>query len=234
MPAPGPSDPNLLATLSFTRTGIQLMRRYCDGEVIEYAIDPKALTDLFSVQEPPPPPPTNNTDILLPSTVCIVMRGDSKTIVDYRAPQLTGIWFMGNPTPLRIPLPGLLLIKTTDGDNSRTKYLMFAVKERPTSMDCDLYETPLVHTYQSGGICWGNVTIAPETSPNSLANAWAAFLGTPFSNHNVGRKSRRKKYANDIRALLIDLDKRKARRYPVNDLVRVNTLKDVLTKGRYS
>lgn len=226
MPATGPSDPtNILATLTFTRTGIYLCKHLLGGAMTEYAIDPQQLTDLFSVKEPPPPPPLNSTGIILPSTVCVVMRGAAKVIVDYRPPQMTGIWMDDNPQPLRIPLPGLLLInKQTRTTN---KYLMFAVKKRPITTNCDLYEPPLVHVGH-GGLCWGNVTIPEEDSPNSLANAWNAFLGTPFTNHNVTGKSRRKKYANDIRALLIDLDKRKAKRYPVSDLVKIDKLENHL------
>ena len=229
MPAPGPSDPTLIATLSFTTTGIRLCRRWHDGEIVEYAVDPKALTDLFSIKEPPPPPPTHNTDILLPSTVCVVMRGDAKTIVDYREPQITGIWFADNPQPLRIPLPGLLLIKKTLNDKSPGTYDMFAVKERPADMKCELYEVPLVHTTR-GAMCWGNVTVPKEATANCLNNAWTAFLGTPFRNHGVDGKSKRKKYAKDIRALLINLDKRKAKKYPVSDLVRVCTLEQALSR----
>jgi hypothetical protein len=171
MPAPGPSDPNTVATLYFTMHGIILnTRQPNDGRVTEYAIDPRSLTDLFSVQEPPPPARKHSTGILLPSTICMTMCGDATIIVDYREPQITGIWFAGNPQPLQVPMPGLLLIgKSTNGKHR--SYSMYAVKERPTDMTCKLYEVPLVHA-SHGSMCWGNVQIDPEENPNSLANAW--------------------------------------------------------------
>ena len=232
MPAHGPSDPNTVATLYFTTHGIILnTRQPGDGQITEYAIDPRSLTNMFSVKDPPPPERKHSTGILLPSTVCITMTGDNKIIVDYREPQITGIWFSGNPQPLLVPLPGLLLIgKSTNGKHR--SYSMYAVKERPTSMTCKLYEVPLIHA-NHGGMCWGNVQIEPEENPISLANAWAAFLGSAFNNHGVGGKSKRKKYKRDIRALLIDLDKRKAQKYPIDDLVEAgNTLENALA-GRW-
>ena len=230
MPAPGPSDPNTIATLYFTLHGIILnMRQPNDGRVTEYAIDPRSLTDLFSVQEPPPPARKHSTGILLPSTICMTMCGDATIIVDYREPQITGIWFAGNPQPLQVPMPGLLLIgKSTNGKHR--SYSMYAVKERPTDMTCKLYEVPLVHA-SHGSMCWGNVQIEPEENPNSLANAWTAFLGSAFNNHGVEGKSKRRKYKKDIRALLIDLDKRKAQKYPIDDLVEAGvTLEDALAR----
>ena len=228
MPAHGPSDPNTVATLYFTTHGIILnTRQPGDGQITEYAIDPRSLTNMFSVKDPPPPERKHSTGILLPSTVCMTMAGDNKIIVDYREPQITGIWFSGNPQPLLVPLPGLLLIRKRN-----SYYSMYAVKERPADMKCKLYEVPLVHATH-GDMCWGNVQIEPEENPNSLANAWAAFLGSAFNNHGIEGKSKRKKYKQDIRALLIDLDKRKAKKYPISDLVEMRiTLEDAVA-GRY-
>ena len=63
---------------------------------------------------------------------------------------------------------------------------------------------------------------AAPTGDYALTKAWEVFFATPFNNHHVDGKSRRRKYRADVRELLLDLEKQQARKYPVKDLVKLN------------
>ena len=158
------------------------------------------------------------TGILTPNTICVLSEGARRTVVEYHPAQKTALWLEGADDPLRVPLPGLLMIRSTlTGQNP--DYRIYAVTERPVSFDVPLYRAPLPNINGDGSVCWGTVTkVKPEAlAGNDLVEDWAQLLGTPFGNHSVHGKCR--SFDHDIRRLYVELEKRKARIYPRKELV---------------
>lgn len=212
-----------LMTISFYSYGILMRRTVEGGGETEYPISPAQLATALAARV------RFSTGLLSGNTLYISSEGIRKVVVEYRAPQKTALFFDGSDTPLRVPLPGLVLVRlTTANDNPR--YGIYAVRKRPTSMDIDLYLAPLPNTDRNG-ICWGTVkkVSAESLAGNDLTEDWAILLGSLFTNHSVGGKS--KSHSTDIRQKLIHLDNRQARVYPTHDLVPIELkLSDILEK----
>lgn len=190
--------------------------------VIEYPVDPSQIGNTLASNM------RFETGILGGNTILIRVDGGKKTIVEYRPPQMTGIYLEKSENPLRVPMPGLLMFRTT-GKNT-TGYLVFAVKDRPVTGDEPLFAAPLPNMYAHGSICWGTVIRVSEAAMKgtTLDEDWTSLLGSPFNDHGVDQKS--KAFPKDIRKQLIAIETRKARTYPVKDLLPANkTLKSVLS-----
>lgn len=162
-----------------------------------------------------------HTSILTENTVSVKSQGGFIEIIEYRPPQVTGIWLDGSEIPIKVPLPGLVLAYSeTNGGYTQTR--LAAVKERPTTPDCRVYEVPLpnvwmVGTMRNNNICWGTVKRRPRNGV-SLAPIWEDLFSTPFGNHEVYDKVKSKKYTRDVRQLLIDLSDKKKTKFPVSIL----------------
>ena len=202
-------EPSL--SLHFYSFGITLRKREGDT-VTEFAVDPAQAAVALAAKI------TFNTGLLTGDTVYIHMEGVSKTIVEYRKPQITAIFLEDADVPLRVPLPGLLMIRQTNGDQA-VSYAIYAVKKRPTTLETELFHAPLPNVFNSGSICWGTVQrVSDEAlSGASLTEDWQQLLGSPFGNHAVSGKSR--SHQDDIRQNFIALEAKKARRYPISDLI---------------
>lgn len=199
-----------------------VMRRKTEAGVTEYPVSPEDIAQALASKV------TFNTGILTPNTICVLSEGGRHTIVEHRPPQKTTLWLEGSEDPLRVPLPGLLMIRTTTAGRNPS-YSIYAVKERPTGSDAPLYHVPLPNIYHTGHVCWGTVARPnPQAQAgNDLAEDWAQLLGTPFGNHSVQGKCR--SFEHDVRRLLIALDKRRARAYPARELVEARrSLRSVL------
>lgn len=213
-------QPNL--TLEFYSYGV-LMRKRVGESVSEYAVDPGQVAAALAAKV------TFDTGLLNTQTLLIRQEGLRKLVVDYRAPQKTGLYVDGSEIPLRVPLPGLLLLRYTT-DNGRPRYSVYAVKKRPDTLAVPLFGAPLPNVATTtGSICWGTVRLVSEQAllGCTLAEDWLVLLGSPFGDHSVSGKSHSHPY--DIRQLLIALEQRKARVYPKRDLIPVNkTLEEVV------
>ena len=212
-------QPSLI--LSFYSYGIMLRKQ--EGTLVtEYPIDPAQLALALAAKV------TFDTGLLGGNTLLVRQDGVKKTIVEYRPPQKTGIFLDGSEVALRVPLPGLVLIRVTTEDKA-PQYGVYAVKRRPENTDIPLFHAPIPNVFGSGGICWGTV---PRVEDTALRSSWLAadfmmLLGSAFGDHAVGGKSRRQ--PQDIRKLLIELEGKKATRYPTGDLIPVKkTLGQVL------
>jgi len=206
-------------TLEFYSFGTLLKKREGDT-VSEFAVDPAQVASALAAKV------TFETGLLSGDTLFIRAAGLRQTVVEYRKGQLTGLYLEGSESPLRVPLPPLLLIRTTTEDRSPA-YLLFAVKKRPVSLDAELFIPPLQNVYGSGSICWGSVPSAGAVESCALAQGWHMLLGSPFGDHSCQGKSR--SHPTDIRQKLIDLEGRKARVYPKSDLISAGrTLAQVL------
>ncbi|SRR5581483_1797094 len=211
-------------TLSFYPFGVIMRRPTENGGFTEFPVDPAQVASALAART------VLDTGILDPNTICLRVEGVRRTVIGYRPPQRTAIFIDGSDAPFRVPLPGLLMIRMTTG-NDHPKYGIFAVKERPTALDIPLYVPPLPNIYAEGAVCWGSVTkvSAEALARNDLAEDWRMFLGSTFTAHSVSGKS--KSEPGDIRKKLTELDARKARTYPKRDLVPFKgTLADLLEK----
>ena len=197
-------------TLEFYSFGVLLRKREGDT-VVEYPVDPQQIALALAAKV------TFDTGLLAEDTLLVRQDGVKRLVVEYRRPQKTGLYLDGSDTPLRVPLPPLLLIRTTTEDKN-PQYQVYAVKKRPTTLGTPLFHAPLPNVFGTGGICWGNVRRISDTAlqTTSLAEDWAALLGSSFGDHAVNGKS--KSHPQDIRQKLIELEHRKARVYPKSDL----------------
>nr|WP_281721318.1 hypothetical protein [Nitrosomonas nitrosa] len=198
-------------SLNFYSFGVTLRKR--DGDQIsEFPIDPAQAAVALAAKV------TFNTGLLTGDTLYIHMEGVSKTVVEYRKPQMTGIFLDDADVALHVPLPGLLMIRKTSGDKAPS-YGVYAVKRRPGTLEVALYLAPLPNVFNSGSICWGSVQRVSDTAlaGASLAEDWQQLLGSSFGNHAVSGKSRSQK--DDIRQKLIELEAKGAKRYPTSDLI---------------
>ncbi len=201
-------------TIDFYPFGIILHRRLEDGGMTEYAVSPAQLAEALAVKV------KFETGLLTGNTLYIASEGIRKVVIDYRSPQKTALWLDGSEAPLTIPLPGLLLSRVTTANES-PQYGIYAVSNRPDTLDVPLFHAPLpnIGMGNASAICWGNVRKVSRESllQNRLDEDWKLLLGSVFTNHSVGGKS--KLYRDDIRKQFVALEKRKARKYPVSDLM---------------
>lgn len=212
-------QPSLI--LSFYSFGLML-RKTDDNTTAEYPVDPAQVALALAAKV------TFDTGLLGGNTLLVRQEGVKKTVVEYRPPQKTGLFFDSTDAALRVPLPGLVMIRITTDDQA-PQYSLFAVKRRPEVLNTPLFHAPLPNVFGSGSICWGTVPRVPDTAMHStgLAEDWTLLLGSSFGDHAVSGKSKRQ--PQDIRKLLIELEGKKAARYPTGDLVPVKkTLAQVL------
>ena len=209
--------------LSFYPYGIIMRRTVQGGGFTEYAVSPAQLATVLAARV------QFETGLLAGNTLYVGSEGVRKVVAEYRDPQRTALYLDGAENALVVPLPGLVLIRSTSANDS-PRYGVYAVKHRPTSLDAELFLSPLPNTDRSG-ICWGSVR---KVSPGALAGCdlkedWQALLGSLFTNHNCSGKS--KSHPQDIRQKLVELEQHKRRVYPVRDLVTLEwTLGQVLEK----
>jgi PRTRC genetic system protein B len=191
-----------------------MLRKQEGTLVTEYPIDPAQLALALAAKV------TFDTGFLDGNTLLVRQDGVKKTVVEYRPPQKTGLFLDGSETALRVPLPGLVMIRmTTEG--KAPQYGLFAVKRRPQTLDVPLFHAPLPNVFGSGAICWGTVQRVEDAAlrGSSLAHDWSILIGSSFGNHACSGKSR--SHPQDIRAKLVALEAQKAKRYPVSDLIPV-------------
>lgn len=202
-------EPSL--SLNFYSFGVTLRRRE-GNQISEFPIDPAQAAVALAAKV------TFNTGLLTGDTIYIHMEGISKTVVEYRKPQMTGLFLDDADVALRVSLPGLLMIRKTNGDKAAS-YAVYAVKKRPTALDAELFHAPLPNVFNSAAVCWGTVQrVSDEAlSGASLAEDWAMLLGSSFGNHAVSGKS--KSHRDDIRQKFIELEAKGAKRYSTSDLI---------------
>jgi hypothetical protein len=213
-------------TLTFYSYGVLMRRQTEDGGETEYPVSPAQLATSLAAKV------RFETGLLTGDTLYIGAEGVTRLVVEYRPPQRTALFFDGAEAPLRVPLPGLVLVRLTTADDN-PRYAVYAVKGRPTTLDTILYTAPLPNT-DSRSICWGSVGKVSSNAlvSNTLTEDWARLLGTVFTNHSVSGKSR--SHPSDIRGKLVELEAKKARTYPLRDLVKTDlTLGKVIAKVQH-
>ncbi|MCD4687126.1 MAG: prokaryotic E2 ligase family D protein, partial [Anaerolineae bacterium] len=181
-------------TLEFYSYGVLLRKR--DGDAVtEYPVDPEQIALALAAKV------IFDTGLLTEETLLVRQDGVKRVVVEFRRAQKTGLFLEGSDAPLRVPLPPLLLIRTTT-ENKNPQYQVYAVKARPTKLDTPLFHAPLPNVFHSGSICWGSVRRVEDAAlqSNSLAADWITLLGSPFGDHGVSGKST--SHPHDIRQKL--------------------------------
>lgn len=185
------------------------------GGVQEYPVDPQEVaTALVSTME-------FTTGFIPDDIIYHKQVGTQQIVVGYRKQQKTGLWLDGRDDPIRVPLPHMILMRTTTGE-SKPDYKVYACAKRPESLSDELYHAPLPNVFSSGNICWGSVSRGTTFKGMSLENDWKSLLGSSFGNHACSGKS--KKHSHDIRKMLLELNENQRRRvYPRKDLIPAKT-----------
>lgn len=185
------------------------------GAIVEYAVDPEQIaTALAATME-------FTTGFIPDDIIYHKQVGTKQIVVGYRKQQRTGIWLDGREDAIRVPLPHMILMRTTTSE-SNPQYSLYACAKRPESLTDELYHAPLPNIFSSGNICWGSVSRGTTFKGMSLVNDWTSLLSSAFGNHATGGKS--KKHPRDIRKMLLELNENQRRRvYPRSDLIPAKT-----------
>ncbi len=185
------------------------------GAIVEHAVDPEQIaTALAATME-------FTTGFIPDDIIYHKQVGTKQIVVGYRKQQRTGIWLDGREDAIRVPLPHMILMRTTTSE-SNPDYKLYACAKRPESLTDELYHAPLPNIFSGGGICWGSVSRGTTFKGMSLVNDWASLLSSAFGNHATRGKS--KKHPNDIRKMLLELNENQRRRvYPRSDLIPAKT-----------
>lgn len=213
-------QPNL--QLSFYSFGVILRKITENGGICEYPVEPDDIAHALSAKT------VFTTGLLSDDVLLVQQTGIQQTVVSFRRRQRTGIWLEGSDDPLRVPLPDLVLIRTTINGQAPS-FTLFAVKGRPQAWNTPLYYPPLPNVFDSGNICWGNIQMRTGAlQGTSLAADWQTLFGTRFGSHAVRNKSRT--YREDVRQMLLALHSNPRRRvYPPSELLSAHkTLGKVL------
>lgn len=128
---------------------------------------------------------------------------------------------MKPPERFKIPMPGLIF-----GCIAARAPRVFAAKKRPVSPSDIVYHAPLFNVYNNGESCAGT-----HKYPSILEEIPKSFMVSFFtgSAHFSGRSQ---KYPSDLLDLWRELDAAKAKKYPLDDLVKVGTVEDVMNAKR--
>jgi PRTRC genetic system protein B len=136
----------------------------------------------------------------------------------YVPPQRLSFNLQGQNDPLTLPMPALIF------GGVELTYFIWALEQpldlqapRESFAGIRLCSAPFPNVSASGQICFG-ANALPRASVATAGAVWQIFQASIFSDHSVGGKS--KKYGTDIRDLWAHLNKRKARHYPIEDLVQ--------------
>lgn len=211
-----------LATLTIYPYALMMKRMDAHGTLQEYPVDPSALAGAIAATV------KFETGLLGGNTVYVSQHGSTRVVVEYRPPEVIGLFLDGSEKVLRVPLPGMVMKRSVTG--LTVNYQIYAVKQRPQRDDEPMFMAPLPNVSHNG-TCWGTVTRPADVSGVSLAEDWRVFLGSPFGNHSVEGKS--KKFPKDIRQMLLKLDGQKRKSpYPESDLREMKLKLSDLFKGK--
>ena len=119
------------------------------------------------------------------------------------------------PKRYAVPLPGLIFICKPS-----TPPWVYAVKRKPTKETDIIYAAPLANLFADGRSCPGS-----HEYPNRVADMVESFFTSWFS-PTAALHDRSKKFQQNVLLLWAFLDKKK--RFPMDDLVKLGTVRDLL------
>jgi len=119
------------------------------------------------------------------------------------------------PRRFKIPLPGMIFLC-----RPATAPWVYAVKRKPTKETDAVYHAPLANVFNNGRSCPGS-----HKFPDRVADVVQSFFISFFS-ETADLRKRSKKFPENIIHLWEFLDGKK--QYPMDDLVQVGTVRDLL------
>lgn len=121
----------------------------------------------------------------------------------------------GEVAEITIPLPTLILF------GHRNDFYLWAAKSKKPDAKSKLSLAPLpnVGGNLSGKICFGKTEV-PEARVETLDEVWHLIFNTPFNRDHSSQKCVSE--TKDVRKLLFALDKKKAKRFPISELLETN------------
>lgn len=122
----------------------------------------------------------------------------------------------GEVVEITIPLPTLILF------GHKNEFYLWAAKGRKVLPETKLAFAPLpnIGGSLSGKICFGSNQV-PETKIENLDLIWNLIFQTPFNGDHSGKKC--VTAPDDVRKLLLNLSKKKMRRFPASELIETST-----------
>ena len=79
-----------------------------DGDAVtEYPVSPEQAASALATKL------TFTTGLLSADTLYVWQEGGTQVVAEYRKPQLTGVFLEGSENAVRVPLPGMVLIRVT-------------------------------------------------------------------------------------------------------------------------
>lgn len=97
-----------------------LLSRKVDSAYTEYPVSASDIAEALSAKI------CFDTGLMRDDILLVQREGLRETVVSFRKAQKSGLWLEGNAEPLSIPLPNLLLIRTSTG--TTPSYQVYAVK----------------------------------------------------------------------------------------------------------
>lgn len=119
--------------------------------------------------------------------------------------------------PLVVPLPALVFA------GRGNHYFVFAVAGAHFNPRSMLYRAPLPNVADTGEICFGKNNVA-AVAEGGMERAFDLFFAAPFNDHHADGRSQQ--YATDVRLQLRALAERRAAKYPMRDLIKLNRTVD--------
>ncbi len=101
---------------------------------------------------------------------------------------------------------------------------VFGVRKKPTKEDDVIYKAPALNVFESGRVCSGTNTF-PTRVQDIVENFFVSF----FTREGVMIKDRSQKFPNDILELWRHINGK--REFPLDDMVKMGTVKDLIMMG---
>jgi hypothetical protein len=180
---------------------------------LSYRVDEKEVIGAFSDQR---------FSMILPrNTLLVRQRGALKSISVF-IPAAEYALFVdygeANLAQFNMPLPSLLCsLAWRKRHIEGIDILALKTKDWPTPDD-RLYAAPLPNvSAQTGRVCLGQIRFDPARLPDDVHAIYQVVMASPFSNHDVGHKS--KEFLENVFYRWHALHEKRAAEYPLDDLV---------------
>lgn len=145
---------------------------------------------------------------------------DSNSFLSYEPARIRRIFVetdAGEIREIKLPLPSLVLL------GKGREFYLWAARGNKVTAKTRLALAPLPNVggdNYNGKICFGKNEV-PEARADSVEFVWNLVWGAPFNSHHANGKCRTA--PDDVRKLLFDLAKRRAKTFPSLELFESNT-----------